>query len=209
MLKADKLLYVFVLSLFFAAASSAWAQAPVVTIDAQQHGDLAAAQEQIVQAYAQIVQAQRTNAAHLGGHAQRAKEFLSQANEELQFAADQADKNGNASEFAPPTAAAAPAPVAAPLDLSGTWTIFAYNTREPGSSLKTIEISQIGNIISGKFHGPHQHGKLQGWVNGNHIEFSTDTREVLTFRGEITAEGMSGMYGVNGQHAPWKAERTK
>jgi hypothetical protein len=35
----------------------------------------------------------------------------------------------------------------------------------------------------GTFHRPHQHGKFQGWINGNHIEFCTDTNDVLTFRG--------------------------
>jgi hypothetical protein len=93
-------------------------------------------------------------------------------------------------------------------NISGNWTIYAYNVDKPGSSLKTIEVTQNGNIISGIFHGPHQHGKFQGWINGNHIEFSTDTHDVLTFRGEITPEGMSGLYGIHGRHAPWRAERT-
>jgi hypothetical protein len=93
-------------------------------------------------------------------------------------------------------------------NIAGNWTIYAYNVDKPGSSLKTIEVTQNGNIISGIFHGPHQHGKFQGWINGNHVEFSTDTNEILTFRGEITPQGMSGMYGVHGRHAPWRAERT-
>ncbi len=93
-------------------------------------------------------------------------------------------------------------------NIAGSWTIYAYNIDRPGSSLKTIVVTQNGNIISGVFHGPHQHGKFQGWINGNHVEFSTDTRDVLTFRGEISSDGMSGMYGVHGRHAPWRAERT-
>ena len=109
----------------------------------------------------------------------------------------------NASPPLPP-----PPPPQTPPDLSGTWTIYAYNVNQPGSSLKTMQIVQQGNIISGTFHGPHQHGKMQGFVNGNHVEFSTDTHDVLTFRGEITSTGMSGMYGVHGEHAQWTAERT-
>ena len=93
-------------------------------------------------------------------------------------------------------------------NIAGNWTIYANNVDNPGSSLKTIEVTQNGNIISGIFHGPHQHGKFQGWINGNHIEFSTDTRDVLTFRGQITPEGMSGLYGVHGRKAPWRAART-
>ncbi|HSY34219.1 MAG TPA: hypothetical protein VK814_00575 [Acidobacteriaceae bacterium] len=93
-------------------------------------------------------------------------------------------------------------------NITGNWTIYAYNVDKPGGSLKTIQVTQNGNIIPGIFHGPHQHGKFQGWINGNHIEFSTDTRDVLTFRGEISPQGMSGLYGVHGRHAPWRAERT-
>jgi len=95
-----------------------------------------------------------------------------------------------------------------PAEISGNWTIYAYNIDRPGSSLKTVQITEKGNILSGTFHGPHQHGKLQGWVSGNHVEFSTDTRQVLTFRGQINEQGMSGLYGIQGRHAPWKAERT-
>jgi hypothetical protein len=93
-------------------------------------------------------------------------------------------------------------------NIAGNWTIYAYNVDKPGSSLKVIEVTQNANIISGIFHGPRQHGKFQGWINGNHIEFSTDTHDILTLRGEITPQGMSGLYGIHGRHAPWKAERT-
>jgi hypothetical protein len=192
----------------------AHAQAPSVTIDPSRHGNLASAQESVIQAYSRIGEAQRDNGSHLGGHAQRAKELLAQANQEIGLAADQADANEG--EMAPPPPVAAQATtaettVAAPnpvnTNVSGNWTIYAYNTNQPGSSLKEVQISQDGNILSGTFHGPHQKGHLQGWINGNHVEFSTDTRDVLTFRGEVTADGMSGMYGIHGEHAPWKAQR--
>jgi hypothetical protein len=193
-----------------ASCAMAVAQAPSVTIDPSRHGNLAAAQDSVVQAWSRISDAQHANDSHLGGHAQRAKELLAQANIEIGLAADQADANqGDAPPPAPSAQNFAPAPSpAAPPNISGNWTIYAENTSQPGSSLKMVELSQDGNIISGTFHGPHQHGKLQGWINGNHVEFSTDTRDVLTFRGEITADGMSGLYGVHGQHAPWKAERS-
>jgi hypothetical protein len=192
-----------------AGCAMAAAQAPSVTVDPQRHGNLASAQENVVQAYSSISEAQRDNNSHLGGHAARAKELLSQANVEIGLAADQADANEGLTpppgqSFAP----APPPPPSVPQNISGAWTIYAYNVSQPGSSLKMVELTQDGNIISGTFHGPHQHGKLQGWINGNHVEFSTDTREVLTFRGEITPDGMSGLYGVHGQHAPWKAERS-
>jgi len=201
-----------------ASSSFAVAQAPTVTIDPQSHGNLAAAQESIVVAFIRIGDAQQSNDDHLGGHAGRAKDLLRQANEELNLAANFADQNGpgnptsappssTPSASAPPTSAPPPAQQTTP-DLSGKWTIYAYNTNHPGSSLKTIQVVQQGNILSGTFRGPNQHGKMQGLITGNHVEFSTDTHEILTFRGEITPTGMSGLYGFNGQHAPWTAERT-
>jgi hypothetical protein len=190
------------------------AQAPYVTVDPSQHGNLAAAQNNIVEAWGNISEAQRANDSHLGGHAARAKELLAQANQEIQLCADQADANeANAAVNGPPptSASAPPAPTPAPppqpVNITGNWTIYAYNVNQPGSSLKQVQLQQDGNIISGYFRGPHQKGHLQGWINGNHVEFSTDTEDVLTFRGEITPDGMSGMYGVHGNHAPWKAQR--
>jgi hypothetical protein len=189
------------------------AQAPVVTVDPQRHGNLARAQEAIIQAFNSISAAQSANDDRLGGHAGRAKDLLRQANDEISAAASVADSNAQGGPGAPPatlanSAPASPSAPPVPTNISGSWTIYAYNTSQPGSSLKEVQLNQNGNIISGTFHGPNQHGKLQGWINGNHIEFSTDTREVLTFRGEVSATGMSGMYGVHGQTAPWKAERT-
>jgi hypothetical protein len=95
-----------------------------------------------------------------------------------------------------------------PDNVSGNWTIYANNIDKAGSSLKTVQITQNGNIVTGRFKGPNQSGKIQGWVNIHHIEFSTDTREVLTFRGQIRGNMMSGMYGIRGRHAEWRAERT-
>lgn len=192
-------------------ATLAAAQAPAATVDPQAHGNLAAAQQSIIEAFNFVSASQRANDAQLGGHAGRAKELLREANNEISAAAAVADSHQEGGLAAPPPSEAAPTPTAPPTpppSLSGNWTIYAYNTNQPGSSLKEIQITQMGNIISGTFHGPHQHGKLQGWVSGNHVEFSTDTNDVLTFRGQITATGMSGMYGVHGQTAPWTAERT-
>jgi hypothetical protein len=95
-----------------------------------------------------------------------------------------------------------------PDNIAGNWTIFAENADKAGSSLKTVQIMQNGSIITGHFKGPHQSGKIQGWVNVHHVEFSTDTREVLTFRGQIQGDTMSGMYGIQGRHGQWHAQKT-
>jgi hypothetical protein len=94
-----------------------------------------------------------------------------------------------------------------PDNVAGTWTIYANNIDKAGSSLKTVQIVQNGGIISGHFRGPHEEGKIQGFVKVHHLEFSTDTRDVLTFRGQIRGDTMSGMYGLRGRHAEWHAQR--
>jgi hypothetical protein len=187
----------------------ALAQAPTATIDPSQHGALASAQQSLIQAWASISQAQSNNDDHLGGHAGRAKQFLMQANEELNLAAGFADGNG------PPSGAPSGPPQDSGISsnqpaqsLTGSWTIYAEDAHHPGSSLKEIQVTQNGNILTGTFHGPNQHGKLQGWVSGNNVEFSTDTHDVLTFHGQITGSGMSGFYSVDGASAPWNAQRS-
>jgi hypothetical protein len=145
-------------------------QAPVVNIDPNRHGNLAAAQGDIVDAYQRIDMAQSANNDQLGGHAQKAKDFLAQAD--------------------------------------GNWTIYAQNIDQPGGSTKFVQIQQFGPQLSGHFKGPHQSGGIEGFVNVHHIEFSTHTRDVLTFRGQIQGNTMSGLYGMHGQHAPWNAVRS-
>jgi hypothetical protein len=76
-----------------ACVGIAVAQAPVVNIY-RRHGNLRAAQIAIVQAYQKIDAAQRDNDGQLGGHAQRAKDLLTQADEELRLAANVANQEG-------------------------------------------------------------------------------------------------------------------
>ncbi|MCU1758500.1 hypothetical protein NTD84_02030 [Pseudomonas sp. 14P_8.1_Bac3] len=76
-------------ALIFGCASQA--DQPFVDIG-NRHGNLRDAQEHIVQAWRLVGEAQRDNNSHLGGHAERAKELLSQANDELRAAADFANE---------------------------------------------------------------------------------------------------------------------
>jgi hypothetical protein len=58
-----------------------YVQAPVVNIS-NRHGNLRSAQQNIVNAYQRINQAQSANRDQFGGHAQRAKDLLAQADAE-------------------------------------------------------------------------------------------------------------------------------
>jgi hypothetical protein len=70
-----------------AAATLAIAQQPPQNIDPYRHGNLAAAQSLIAQAYDRMTAAQQANEYDLGGHAARAKQLLWQADQEIKQAA--------------------------------------------------------------------------------------------------------------------------
>ncbi len=94
-----------------------------------------------------------------------------------------------------------------PDDVRGSWTIYSKNIETGETVIKYVHINQNGNRLTGHFKGPNQSGGIQGRVTGHHIEFSTKTRNVLTFRGQIEGNTMSGLYGLHGRHAEWRAVR--
>ena len=57
------------------------------------HPNLAAAQRLSQQAWEKVVAAQEANEFDLGGHAQKAKNLLDEANKELKLAAEAANRN--------------------------------------------------------------------------------------------------------------------
>jgi Protein of unknown function (DUF3300) len=95
-----------------------------------------------------------------------------------------------------------------PDNVQGNWTIYSTNIQDGQTVIKHVQIAQYGNRITGYFEGPVQSGPIQGMVDVHHIRFSTVTRNVLTFRGQIYGDNMSGEYGLHGKHAQWQAVRT-
>jgi hypothetical protein len=69
------------------------AQPPARNISGARHPNLAAAQRLSRQAFERILQAQQANEWDLAGHAQKAKELLDQANNELKLAAETSNRN--------------------------------------------------------------------------------------------------------------------
>jgi hypothetical protein len=94
-MNAKNLLMLVALGGAVVAAGCATAQAGNPPVDiGDRHGNLRAAQELIQQAYARINRAQADNDSQLGGHAQRAKDLLSEASEELRLAANVSNQEG-------------------------------------------------------------------------------------------------------------------
>ena len=65
---------------------------PVDNVHAGRHPNIAAAQRLTTQAFEKISAAQQANEFDMGGHAQKAKELLDQANRELAQAAGDANR---------------------------------------------------------------------------------------------------------------------
>ncbi|HEY6374031.1 MAG TPA: hypothetical protein VIX90_00765 [Edaphobacter sp.] len=96
-----------------------------------------------------------------------------------------------------------------PDNVQGNWTIYSKNIDNGETVKKFVQINENGNRLTGHFKGPNQSGGIEGMVNVHHIEFSTKTRNVLTFRGQVDGNRMSGMYGIHGRHAEWRAVRNE
>jgi hypothetical protein len=69
------------------------AQGPARNVSGAKHPNLAAAQRLSHQAFEKIVAAQQANEWDLAGHAQKAKDLLDQANNELKQAAQASNHN--------------------------------------------------------------------------------------------------------------------
>jgi F0F1-type ATP synthase membrane subunit b/b' len=69
------------------------AQRPVRNVAPGRHPNIAAAQRLSQEAWDKVVAAQKANEWDMGGHAQKAKELLEQANRELKLAAEAANRN--------------------------------------------------------------------------------------------------------------------
>ena len=94
-----------------------------------------------------------------------------------------------------------------PDNVEGNWTIYSTSIQNGETVVKHVQIEQYGNRLTGHFEGPDQSGPIQGQINGHHIRFSTVTRNVLNFWGQVSGNEMSGTYGLHGKHAPWQAVR--
>ena len=71
----------------------ALAKDPVQNVSAKKHPNIAAAQKLTEQAFEKIEAAQKANEYDLDGHAQKAKDALKLAADELKLAAEAANKN--------------------------------------------------------------------------------------------------------------------
>lgn len=67
------------------------AQQPVQDVSGKRHPNIAAAQRLTDQAFNKIVAAQQANEWDMDGHAQKAKDLLDQANQQLKLAAEAAN----------------------------------------------------------------------------------------------------------------------
>jgi hypothetical protein len=79
--------------LLIVVGGAALAQKPKENVSPGRHPNLAAAQRLSREAWQRVVDAQQANEWDMQGHAQKAKELLDQANNELKLAAGAANRN--------------------------------------------------------------------------------------------------------------------
>ena len=91
-MKTPRAKFVLLAAVVALAACAVSAQVPVQNIDPERHGNLAAAQRLVVQAFERLSDAQVANDYQLGGHVARAKDLLRQANEEIKLGAEAANR---------------------------------------------------------------------------------------------------------------------
>jgi len=82
-----------VIALLFIVGIVVVAQPPARNVSGRRHPNLAAAQRLTAQAYQKIIAAQQANEWDMQGHAQKAKDLLDQANNQLKEAAEAANRN--------------------------------------------------------------------------------------------------------------------
>ena len=82
------------LALLLACTALVFAQKkPAQNVSSKRHPNLAAAQKLSANAYQKVLAAQQANEWDLDGHAQKAKDLLDQANQELKQAAEASNAN--------------------------------------------------------------------------------------------------------------------
>jgi hypothetical protein len=82
-----------VLGCMLVIGGAAIAQRPARNVSGARHPNIAAAQRLARQAWQRVVDAQKANEWDLDGHAQKAKDLLDQANNELKLAAEASNRN--------------------------------------------------------------------------------------------------------------------
>ena len=87
----NKLFLSFLSGTALICGSVLFAQRPATNIDPNKHPNLAEAQHHIQQAFDKAEEAQKANKEELGGHAEKAKQHLVEADQELKLAAEYAD----------------------------------------------------------------------------------------------------------------------
>jgi hypothetical protein len=91
-MKTPRSKFAMLIAMVTMTACAVSAQVPVQNIDPARHGNLAAAQQLVVQAFQRLSDAQFANDNQLGGHVMRAKELLREANNEIKLAAEAANR---------------------------------------------------------------------------------------------------------------------
>jgi D-glucosaminate-6-phosphate ammonia-lyase len=110
-----------------------------------------------------------------------------------------------------PAPASPPVKPPAGIDLSGRWDAELVFIR--GSEPHTLFLEQKGGRLRGTHWGEALHGKLDGWIEGDEVQFRSvqpteATQLEFRFRGRATAQSISGTVDLGEYgNATWTAQR--
>lgn len=104
-------------------------------------------------------------------------------------------------------AVAFPALADSPANVAGKWTVQVSGAA--GAATQTLEITQDGAKITGKFKGARQSGTLEGTVNGNAIAFHVKAHVPIDYTGTVDGDTMKGTLTGRGKTGDWVATRQK
>ncbi len=96
---------------------------------------------------------------------------------------------------------------ATPANVAGNWTIQSVGS-DGQKATQTLQLTQTGAQLSGRFKGPRQSGSVSGTVTGKQVDFTTKTHAPIHFRGTVDGDSMQGTLEARGKSGTFTATRT-
>ena len=96
---------------------------------------------------------------------------------------------------------------ASPANLAGMWTIQSVGS-DGQKATQTLQLTQNGDKLKGRFKGPRQSGAVSGTVTGKQVDFTTKTRAPIHFRGTVDGDSMQGTLEARGKSGTFTATRS-
>jgi hypothetical protein len=92
-------------------------------------------------------------------------------------------------------------------NVAGNWTIQSVGS-DGEKATQTLQLTQNGDQLTGRFKGPRQSGTVSGTVTGKQVDFTTKTRAPIHFRCTVDGDSMQGTLEARGKSGTFTATRS-